>query len=126
MRQAGIIAAAGLYALDHNIDRMVEDHQRARRLADAICQTEGLSLQHPQVETNMVIFRVDPQFGTASEFAAQVAQAGVGVMPFGPQLIRLVTHLDVDASQAQRAAEVIRQTADTLRSEARIDSGVNE
>ena len=69
MRQAGIIAAAALYALDHNIPRLADDHANARRLAELIREIDGLSLTPPEIDSNIVIFSVDPALGTADEFA---------------------------------------------------------
>ena len=113
MRQVGILAAAGLYALENNVGRLAEDHEHARLLAEAIDAIPGLALQSPRIETNMVIFRIDPRLGTSSGLAAKIAQSGVGVMPFGPQLIRLVTHRDIDRRQTLRAGEVIRRAANS-------------
>jgi threonine aldolase len=111
MRQAGILAAGALYALEHNRQRLVDDHEHAQLLGRALAEVPGIALQPERIETNMVIFRLDRQLGTAADFAAKVAARGVGIMPFGPQLIRLVTHLDVSRAQALRAAEVIREAA---------------
>ena len=111
MRQVGILAAGGLYALDHNIQRLAEDHEHAQLLGEAIAATPGLKVQAPPIETNMVIFRLASELGPSSNFAAKVAQAGVGVMPFGPQLIRVVTHRDVSREQTLRAAEVLQTAA---------------
>lgn len=111
MRQVGILAAGGLYALQHNVERLAEDHEHARLLGKEIAGVPGVALQSPHIETNMVIFRIDPSLGSSSAFAAKLAQAGVGIMPFGPQLIRLVTHRDVDRQQTLRAAAAIRAAA---------------
>ena len=109
MRQAGIIAAAALYALDHHIDRLAEDHKNARIIAQAIADTPGLRLVPSEVETNLIWFRVEPDVGTAQEVAAELKQRNVRVHVGGPQLLRACTHLDVSAAQALRAAETIRQ-----------------
>lgn len=111
MRQVGILAAGALYALEHNRERLVEDHENAQLLGRALAEVPGVTLQSPRIESNMVIFHIDRRLGTSAEFAAKVAARGVGIMPFGPQLIRLVTHLDVSRDQATRAAEIIRQAA---------------
>ena len=90
MRQVGIIAAAGLYALEHNVDRLVEDHVRARQLAEGFSRHGQLRVEMPQ--TNIVFLRADPAIGEA--FAASMAEAGVGVSGrYGEQ--RWVTHKDV-------------------------------
>jgi threonine aldolase len=109
MRQAGIIAAAALYALDHHIDRLAEDHRNARVLAQAIAETPGLRLDPPEVETNLIWFEVDPELATAREVAAALKQHGVLVQAPGPHTLRACTHLDVSAAQAERAASAIRK-----------------
>jgi threonine aldolase len=109
MRQAGVIAAAALYALDHHIDRLAEDHKNARVIAEAIADTQGLQLAPPEVETNLIWFRVDPELGTAKDVAAALKERNVRVHAGGPRLLRACTHLDVSAAQAERAAETIRQ-----------------
>jgi threonine aldolase len=109
MRQAGIIAAGCLYALDHNIDRLADDHQNAQILADAVADTPGLHLEPAEVETNLVWFRIDQSVGTAKDIAARLKQNGVLVHAAGPQKIRACTHLDVTKAQADRAAETLRK-----------------
>jgi threonine aldolase len=117
MRQAGVAAAGALYALDNHIDRLADDHRHARILAQAIADTPGLRLEPPEVETNLVWFEVDADLATAQELAAALKQRGVRVHPAGPQMLRACTHLDVSASQAERAAETIRQTVTRLSAE---------
>jgi threonine aldolase len=110
MRQAGVIAAAALYALDHHIDRLGDDHRNARTIAAAIVDTPGLQLDPPEVETNLVWFRVDPKLGSAQRIVGILKERGVLVDDAGPQTIRACTHLDVAARQAEQAAETIRTT----------------
>jgi threonine aldolase len=110
MRQAGVIAAAALYALEHHIDRLADDHRNARVIAEAIAETPGLRLDPPEVQTNLIFFRIDPELGTAKDLTAALQQRGILVHATGPQTIRACTHLDVSAAQAERAAETIRQT----------------
>jgi threonine aldolase len=107
MRQAGIVAAAALYALDHHIERLAEDHQNARILARAIAEVPCLRLTPPNVETNLVWFEVDPEFGSAQHVAATLARQGVLVLAFGSKTLRACTHLDVSKAQAQKAADII-------------------
>lgn len=114
MRQAGIAAAAALYALDHHVERLADDHRNARVLGQAVADTPGLRLHPPEVETNLVWFQVDPDLGTAKEVAAELKQRGVHVHTPGPQTIRACTHLDVSAAQAERAAETIRRAVPRL------------
>ncbi len=111
MRQAGIIAAGAVYALQNHIERLAEDHANAQRLADCIRKTDGLTLRPDQVDTNIVIFEVDKRLGTGSQFAARLAESGVLMIAFGPQLIRAVTHLDVSEADTLRACEVLEATA---------------
>jgi threonine aldolase len=111
MRQAGIIAAGALYALDHQIDRLADDHANARRLADAIRGIDGLELRPPEIDTNLVIFRVDPALGSAPEFSARLRQRGVLISAFGPQMMRAVTHLDVSTADVDLAAEALDEAA---------------
>ncbi len=114
MRQAGIIAAGALYALDNHVERLAEDHANAQLLAEVIRAAEGLELQPPKIDTNMVIFHVDPALATAAEFVSALQQSGVLVLAFGPTKIRAVTHLDVTEAEVRRAGEVIRETAGSM------------
>jgi threonine aldolase len=108
MRQAGILAAACLYALDHNVERLVDDHVHADILAHAVEETPGLRLESKPVETNLVWIEVDPKLGTAPQVAARLRDSGVLVSALGPQVLRACTHLDVSRAQAERAAGRIR------------------
>jgi threonine aldolase len=110
MRQAGIIAAAALYALENHVERLADDHKNAQVVAQAIADTPGLRLDPPCVETNLIWFEVDPGLGTAKDVAASLQQRGVLVHTSGAQTMRACTHLDVSAAQAERAAETIRRT----------------
>ena len=111
MRQAGVIAAGALYALEHHVDRLAEDHANARRLADAIREIDGLELRPAEVDTNLVIYRVDPRLGAASDFSAHLKRRGLLISAFGGQLMRAVTYLGVDQSDIDRAADILRETA---------------
>ena len=107
MRQAGVIAAAALYALENNIDRIAEDHEHARLLAEAFVEAPGL---HPEVwpETNLVWVTVDPELGTAADVVAHLKSHGVLASALGPQTLRACTHLDVSREDVEIAADVIR------------------
>ena len=105
LRQAGIVAAAGLYALDHNVERLAEDHSNARALAEGLAELPGASLDVAKVETNIVIFEVDD----AVKRWQELAEAGVEVTPVGPTRLRAVTHLDVDRGQIEQALEAFRR-----------------
>ncbi len=119
MRQAGVLAAAALHALDHHVERLVEDHRNARVIAQAVADTPGLRLDPPDVETNLIWFEVDPDLGTASDVAAALKERGVLVHLAGRQTLRACTHLDVSAAQAARAAEVVRTSVYQPRARAR-------
>src|SRR5439155_19173155 len=114
MRQVGIAAAAALYAMDHHVDRLAEDHRNAQVIAQAIADTPGLRLNPPEVETNLVWFEVDPELGTAKDVAVALKQRGVRVHPAAPQMLRACTHLDVSAAQVGGTGEIIRQTVPAL------------
>ena len=109
MRQAGIMAAAALYALDNHIERLAEDHENARLLAQAIADTPGVRLRPAEVETNLVWFEVDPGLGTAKDVASRLREASVLVLVAAPQTVRACTHLDVSKAQVERACEAIRK-----------------
>jgi threonine aldolase len=101
MRQAGIIAAGGLYALDHHVDRLAEDHARARRLADGLAGLPGVELDAATVETNILVFAVPD----APAFCDVLAREDVLVIPLDARRVRAVTHLDVDEAGIERALE---------------------
>jgi threonine aldolase len=111
MRQAGIIAAGALYALEHHIDRLAEDHANAQIVADAVQDAQGLELTPAEVDTNIVIFRVDPSLASAADFVSRLEQNGIRTLPVAVDKVRAVTHLDVNHSGACRAAEVFRLLA---------------
>jgi threonine aldolase len=107
MRQAGIVAAAGIYALDHNVERLADDHRRARRLADAWADA-GLAVDADRTETNFVQIDVTP-LGISTHEAVERAAAG-GVAVSGnvrPGLLRAVTHLDVSDEDVEVAAQAL-------------------
>jgi threonine aldolase len=108
MRQAGIIAAAALYALDHNVERLADDHRNALVLSRAVEEAKGLRLESGPVETNLVWIAVEPSLGTAQEVAARLKADGVLVSALGPQVLRACTHLDVSREQVEFAAERLR------------------
>jgi threonine aldolase len=106
MRQSGVLTAACLYALDHLLPRLADDHAAARALAAALADHPHLTLRAPS--TNIVM--IDLRRGTADEAIARLAAAGVLVVPFGPTRLRAVTHLDVTAEQAAQAGAIIART----------------
>ena len=111
MRQVGILAAGALYALRHQMDRLADDHDNAKLLAKAISQCKGLCLSDDAPDTNIVIFHVDSQWGTAAQFSQSLEQEGILSLPFGPQSVRLVTHLDVSRGQIATACDAITHVA---------------
>ncbi|QNH63553.1 threonine aldolase family protein [Hymenobacter sediminicola] len=109
MRQAGYLAAAGLYALEHNVERLRDDHRRARQLGTSL-QAQPYVAEVLPVETNLVIFRLRPDM-PAEKFLAYLEQEGIRASSFGPQMIRFVTHLDIDDTMLQRVESVLRHLA---------------
>ncbi len=105
MRQVGILAAAGIYALDHNITRLAEDHARARRLAEALAEY-GV-VDPGRIRTNLVPLDLSKTSLTAPELAAKAADQGVLLAPMLPHVARVVTHLDVDDEGLDRAITVL-------------------
>jgi threonine aldolase len=105
MRQAGYLAAAGLYALDHHVERLRDDHRRARRLAECLSALDWVEGLRP-VQTNILIFDVKAPH-TAESVLAQLARLGVLASPFGPQTVRFVTHLDFDDEMLEETCKVL-------------------
>jgi threonine aldolase len=106
MRQAGILAAAGLYALDHHRARLGEDHQKAARLGELLGNSRGFRLDGP-VETNILIADLVDGKPAAAELVTRARDAGVLLNSVGPRRIRLVTHLDVSLGQCEQAASIL-------------------
>jgi len=107
MRQVGILAAAGLYALEHNVERLAEDHDKARLLARGLSELDGIRLDPASVETNIVIFELDG--ADVSAFVEGCRQRGLLLAGAGGQRIRAVTHLDVSHEQCQAAVGIVRE-----------------
>jgi len=108
MRQAGIIAAAGVYALENNVERLAEDHTNARLFADRLADVPGIAVAPEAVETNIVFFDVGGTGLTADQVAERLADHGVRIGPMGEDLLRAVTHLDVTTEQVAKAAAAVR------------------
>jgi threonine aldolase len=112
MRQAGIIAAAGIYALKHHVDRLAEDHERARQLAHGLAAIPGITLDPRQVETNIVVFDVSRTGLSGDAFGDRtLASHGVRFSVLGPSRVRAVTHLDIPPDGIERALEAARAAA---------------
>jgi threonine aldolase len=114
MRQAGILAAAGSYALAHNVERLAEDHANASLLADELLRGDDIEIDLATVQTNIIVFTLVERRGVpdASTFVERCRERGVLVNAFGPRTVRAVTHLDVTADQVRAAAKVMRAVAD--------------
>lgn len=110
MRQAGVIAAAALYALDHHVERLAEDHRNAQVIAQAIADVPGLRLDPPEVHTNLVWFEVEDGPAAAKDVLSKLKARGVLVGGGDGRVLRACTHLDVSAADAERAADIIRKT----------------
>lgn len=108
MRQVGVLAAAGLYALEHNVERIAEDHQNARLLLEGIVDLPGVRLDPRQVQTNIVIFELDRSMIGAAELIQACASHGLLLCPMGTDRVRAVTHLDVTREDCRTAVQIIR------------------
>jgi threonine aldolase len=109
MRQAGILAAAGLIALEHGPSRLHEDHATAGHLAEGLAQIPGIAIDLAAVETNIVICDVSETGKTSSEIASALKTRGVLAGTVNPRLMRFVTHLNVSSAQCNGALEVLRE-----------------
>ena len=107
MRQVGILAAAGIVALETMIERLADDHDNARLLANGLATISGISIDPARVRTNIVIFVLEE--GEARDLLAGLTAEGVLALPLGPDRVRMVTHYGVERSDIQRAVEVIRR-----------------
>jgi threonine aldolase len=119
IRQGGVLAAACLYAIDHHRDRLVQDHTRARRFAEAAEGVMGLEVQIDGVETNIVILRLTDPADNPSDALDRLQNEGVRLVPFGPDTLRAVFHLDIDDGALEKAVAAVRrafaQTPSTRR-----------
>jgi threonine aldolase len=109
MRQAGFLAAAGIYALKHNVERLAEDHHHAKLLAERICHAQGVRINPQEVETNILFLALDPAVARVDAYGLVEAMREQGVLALaaGPTMMRLVTHLDVSREQIDKAADII-------------------
>jgi threonine aldolase len=112
MRQAGVIAAAGVYALTHHIERLQEDHENARRLAQGLAEINGIGIEPDRIQTNIVFFDVAGAGWTAGELVSVMKANGVGLGAFSATTIRAVTHLDVKRADVDTALTIL---TDVLR-----------
>ncbi len=107
MRQSGILAAAGLYALEHNLERLVEDHTNAMVLAERLARLRGVRLDLATVQSNIVIFRMEEGAPDAATIVARAQETGFMISAFGERTLRAVTHLDVSREQCRHAADLL-------------------
>jgi threonine aldolase len=106
MRQSGVLAAMCLYALDHNVERLADDHRLARTIGERVRGMRGIAAVLP-VETNIVIFHLGDGAPDARTVHARLAERGIAVGAFGPRRMRVVTHLDVDAAAANTLLDAL-------------------
>ncbi len=111
MRQAGILAAAGSYALEHHVERLAEDHANARHLAAGLAACPGVSIDLESVHTNLVFFDVAGTGVEAGELCGRLAARGVHMGAFGRSTMRACTHLDVSAGDVERALAIFSEVA---------------
>lgn len=109
LRQAGIVAASAIYALENNVERLADDHENARLFAETIADADGIVIDPADVETNIVFFEVEPRLGNASQLASALLQEGVRIGAAGPQRLRACTHLDVTRDEVLAAANAVRK-----------------
>jgi threonine aldolase len=111
MRQIGIFAAAGLYALDHNVERLAEDHANARLIAERLSTSRKFVIDLATVQTNILVFDLAADAPDAPTVVSRARERGVLIFAFGPRTIRAVTHLDVSREACERAANVLLEAA---------------
>jgi threonine aldolase len=113
MRQVGIIASGALYALEHNLDRISEDHVRAKRLATNLSACKLFGINYATVQTNIIVITLKPPLEVGS-FCAKLASKGVLAVPFGAVKIRVVTHLNIDDNDIEQASKLMLETAEAV------------
>ena len=118
MRQSGLLAAAGRFALEHHVDRLAEDHANATRLADGLGRLDGIDVEPVAggVRTNIVFFKVEDRraggWGVAPDFARKLGEQGIAMIALDPDRVRAVTHLDVTSDQIDQAIAVATDLVD--------------
>jgi threonine aldolase len=110
MRQVGIIAAGALYALENNLNRISEDHKRAKRLVNNLEKSGLFSVKADNIQTNIVVFNVPDGF-TVNNFIGNLEKNGVQIVPFGANQVRAVTHLNISDEDIEIASDIIIKTA---------------
>jgi threonine aldolase len=112
MRQVGIFAGAGLYALDHHMTRLAEDHANARCIGERLARSKRIVLDVVTVQTNIIVFDVTGEAPEAPLIVSRARERGVLIYAFGPRTIRAVTHLDVTRAECERAADILTELAE--------------
>ena len=107
MRQSGVLAAAGVHALEHNLARLADDHANARLIGERLAACAGVELELDELETNILVFGLGAGAPDAATVVARAAEHGVQVLAFGPRTVRAVTHLDVSRADCELAAEAL-------------------
>ncbi len=107
MRQSGVIAAAALYAIENHVERLAIDHQNAKLISQAIKNSRFFSLEPAEVETNLIWFRVDPDFANASRIANDARNCGILISPLTNEHLRICTHLNVNKTDCQKIIDFI-------------------
>ena len=113
MRQVGIFAAAGLYALERHMDRLAEDHANARLIAERLAASPRIAIDLETAQTNILVFSVEEGAPDSATVVARAKERGVLIFAFGPRTLRAVTHLDVTRKQCRRAAEILVELAES-------------
>lgn len=109
MRQAGIIAAAGLYALDHHVERLAEDNANAKHFAQRIAGIPGLIVEPEHVDSNVVLIDVSKSGFDAATWSKRLGEKGVRLAPIGANMLRALAHLDVTREEMDQAAEIFAE-----------------
>ncbi|MEM7509622.1 MAG: beta-eliminating lyase-related protein, partial [Bacteroidota bacterium] len=110
MRQGGYLAAAGLYAITHHVERLAQDHLHARQIEAVLIKHPGI-LEVMPVETNIIIFQPDPSWMTVSQLIEVLGKEGVKVSPFGKEYIRIVTHMDISEQMVDKSIKILEKTS---------------
>lgn len=110
LRQAGMVAAAAIHALEHHVERLADDHLHARLFAEEVAGIDGLHVDLDRIETNLVFFEVDPAWGTASQLSAALKSQGVNINPAGgTHRLRACTHLDISREDILEAVAILKE-----------------
>jgi threonine aldolase len=115
MRQVGILAAAGIFALERNVERLAQDHANARLIAERLARSPSVLIDPDRVETNIVVFGLAEEAPDAATVVARAGERGVLVFAFGRRTVRAVTHLDVDRDACLRGAEILAEVVASSR-----------